>query len=52
MKKKVIITVLGVLYVLSPIDLLPDVIPVAGFFDDLGIIGLVIKALLAQRKPA
>ena len=29
------LVVLSVLYVLSPIDLIPDVIPVAGWLDDL-----------------
>ncbi len=32
--QKVGLTVLGMLYVLSPIDLLPDVIPVLGWGDD------------------
>lgn len=46
------IVVLGLLYVISPIDLLPDVIPVLGWCDDIGVIGIVIKALLTARKAA
>lgn len=30
---------LGVLYGLSPVDLVPDVVPIAGWFDDLVISG-------------
>lgn len=29
------------IYVLSPIDLVPDVVPVVGWLDDMGIVGLV-----------
>lgn len=41
---------LGLLYVISPIDLLPDLVPFVGWFDDLGVVGLVIKALLTSRR--
>lgn len=34
-----IIAILGVLYGISPIDILPDFIPVAGWIDDLVITG-------------
>jgi len=40
-----------VLYVISPIDLIPDVLPVIGFVDDLIIVPLAIRWLLA-RLPA
>ena len=33
---------LAVLYVLSPIDVIPDVLPVIGWLDDLGVIGLAL----------
>lgn len=44
--------VLGiVLYLLSPVDLIPDVLPVIGVMDDLVIIPLAIRFLL-RRLPA
>ncbi len=44
--------VLGLLlYVLSPIDLIPDVIPIFGVLDDIVIVPLVIRWLLG-RLPA
>lgn len=39
------------LYLLSPVDLLPDFIPVLGLVDDLVLIPLAIRALL-NRLPA
>jgi len=35
----------GVIYFLSPIDLIPDVIPIAGFVDDAAVIAVVIASL-------
>ena len=37
------------LYVLSPIDLLPDLIPGAGQLDDLGAIVMTIRSLLSKK---
>ena len=44
-------TALIVLYLLSPIDLIPDAIPLFGVVDDLVIVPLAIRWLLA-RLPA
>jgi uncharacterized membrane protein YkvA (DUF1232 family) len=44
-------TALIVLYVLSPIDLIPDFIPVLGWVDDLVIVPFAIRWLLS-RLPA
>jgi uncharacterized membrane protein YkvA (DUF1232 family) len=35
----------GLIYLVSPIDLIPDVIPIAGLVDDAGVIGFVILLL-------
>ena len=40
-----------VLYLLSPIDLIPDVIPVVGVLDDIVLVPLAIRWLL-NRLPA
>jgi uncharacterized membrane protein YkvA (DUF1232 family) len=40
-----LLTVLACLYLLSPIDLIPDFIPVIGQTDDLVVIGLVFRML-------
>ena len=44
-------TALIVLYVVSPIDLVPDVLPFIGVVDDLVVVPLAIRWLLA-RLPA
>ncbi len=44
-------TALIVLYVVSPIDLLPDVLPVIGFVDDLVLVPLAIRWLLNRLPP-
>ena len=36
--KRVIIAVLAMLYVISPLDLIPDFIPFIGWLDDLGVL--------------
>jgi uncharacterized membrane protein YkvA (DUF1232 family) len=41
--------VLCVLYILSPIDFLPDVIPIAGWVDDLGVIGYLVSQLSGKK---
>lgn len=44
--RKIAIILCCVLYVICPIDLLPDFIPVLGQCDDVGAIVLAIKSLL------
>ena len=43
-------TALIVLYVLSPVDLIPDVVPVVGVLDDIVLVPLAIRFLL-NRLP-
>jgi uncharacterized membrane protein YkvA (DUF1232 family) len=43
--------VLIVLYVLSPIDLIPDAIPFVGVLDDLVLVPLAIRWLLKRLPP-
>ena len=48
-----LIIVLSVLYILSPLDLVPDVIPVLGWLDDVGALGLIVSALSgSEEAPA
>lgn len=42
---KLIVVVAGLIYVVTPIDAIPDTIPLAGFLDDAAVIGWVIKAV-------
>lgn len=40
------IPIVAVLYVLSPIDLVPDVLPLLGELDDLGIVIIAVQAFI------
>jgi len=44
-------TALIALYLLSPIDLIPDVLPVIGVVDDLVLVPLAIRWLLGRLPP-
>jgi len=35
----------AIVYVISPIDAIPDIIPVLGWTDDIGIVGIALKKL-------
>jgi uncharacterized membrane protein YkvA (DUF1232 family) len=49
---KLVLPVLAVLYVLSPVDLIPDVIPVLGQMDDLAILALAVKLFVSLAPPS
>ena len=38
-------------YFISPVDAVPDVLPVVGFGDDLAVLGAAISAVAAVTKP-
>jgi uncharacterized membrane protein YkvA (DUF1232 family) len=38
------------LYILSPIDLIPDVIPVIGYLDDAAVLGLTLKLVNTELQ--
>jgi uncharacterized membrane protein YkvA (DUF1232 family) len=45
------VVVAGLIYFISPIDVIPDFIPVVGYLDDLGVILAVIKFLGHELVP-
>lgn len=45
-------TALIALYVISPVDIIPDVLPLIGVVDDLVIIPMAIRFLLGRLPPA
>lgn len=47
----ILVVVLGLVYIISPIDLLPDFFPIAGRIDDLGLVALLIYYLKTGRMP-
>jgi uncharacterized membrane protein YkvA (DUF1232 family) len=49
LKAKLSIVVL-LLYIVSPIDLIPDFIPVIGQLDDLVVVGLLIKQIYKYQE--
>lgn len=45
-----VLLVLALAYLLLPVDLVPDVLPLAGWLDDLGVIALVASWIGARFK--
>ncbi|NAW50410.1 DUF1232 domain-containing protein [Elizabethkingia argentiflava] len=45
-----ILPALAILYVLSPIDIIPDWIPVIGAMDDIAVLSLAIPALIRELE--
>ncbi len=46
--KRAVIAILAILYVLSPLDLIPDFIPVIGWLDDLGVLAWAARYVLKK----
>ncbi len=42
------LVVLALIYVISPVDAIPDVIPIFGWLDDIGVIGILIGAMMRE----
>lgn len=40
-----ILALIGILYVLSPVDIFPDVVPIAGVIDDIAMIPVILATL-------
>jgi uncharacterized membrane protein YkvA (DUF1232 family) len=47
-----VLLMLSLVYLISPIDLIPDVIPIAGQIDDLTVLGAAMKFLDTCSTPA
>lgn len=47
----IVIIVLGLVYIASPWDLLPDVFPITGWIDDIGVLALIFYYLRTGRLP-
>lgn len=45
--RNVIIAVLAVLYAVWPADVLPDIMPVVGWLDDIGVLGVAVAIITA-----
>lgn len=47
--KRVIIVLLAFIYVVSPLDLIPDAIPVIGWLDDLGVLAWAARQVFFKK---
>ena len=45
--KNLVLAVLGIVYLVSPLDVLPDFLP-GGFFDDAAVIGFIVKKIRTE----
>jgi DnaJ like chaperone protein len=47
---KIVLVILGILYILNPYDLLPDLMVGLGWLDDIAVLGLLIRFFYLQKK--
>lgn len=50
--RNVLILGAALLYLVSPLDCIPDIIPVVGWLDDIGVLALVVKFVMACMDNA
>ena len=46
---RILYVLAAIIYVLSPIDFVPDVIPILGWLDDVGVLGLLGYSLISTK---
>jgi uncharacterized membrane protein YkvA (DUF1232 family) len=46
----IIAVIIGLLYLVAPIDSIPDFIPIAGFIDDAAVLGIIIKQVRSELE--
>jgi len=44
-KSTIITIIIALIYFITPVDIIPDIVPIAGFFDDAVVIGIVLKRI-------
>jgi uncharacterized membrane protein YkvA (DUF1232 family) len=45
------VVVVALLYFIAPLDTIPDLVPLVGYFDDLGVIAAVVKFMGRELTP-
>jgi uncharacterized membrane protein YkvA (DUF1232 family) len=46
----IVAVVFGLLYLINPVELIPDVIPVIGYMDDVAVMALILKLVKTELK--
>jgi uncharacterized membrane protein YkvA (DUF1232 family) len=47
-RRNLTLIVAAILYYISPIDLIPDILPIAGLFDDVGVLAFALRSLKTE----
>jgi uncharacterized membrane protein YkvA (DUF1232 family) len=47
-RKNLTLIIAAILYYISPIDLIPDIFPIAGLFDDVGVLAFALRSLKTE----